>query len=312
MKQLVYILFFIFFTVKNGRIINYAVSLRILLTSFRNVLTGYSYSSTLYHQKPTTGIMNFLNQDFKQHHKIHLKIVSVILISSVFLSLLTYLFLRVLFFDFSIPIREEVINLSKTLLTGVGIGLLIYFLFILTGVIETLLRDWRKMRPVIKFVLPLMIIALIVLASACSERIKVGIKKDLSTGLVSDYSDMEPGKVMLVMNDEVLNHADIPIGEKFMLINDNISGMKTIDGKVSVGCSLMITDTTGKTIFKDDDLFKENSSFYEKDAKMLKCTVSTGLPMEAEEYYNVYVKFWDKKGKGSITNKVTIHMIDMP
>jgi hypothetical protein len=34
--------------------------------------------------------------------------------------------------------------------------------------------------------------------------------------------------------------------------------------------------------------------------------------MEAEEYYDVAVRFWDKKGTGFTNNKVRIHMIDMP
>ena len=142
--------------------------------------------------------------------------------------------------------------------------------------------------------------------------ISAGIKKDFGTGLTSTYKNMEPEKVFLVMNDEVLNHTDIPIGEKFMLINDGVKGLKEKDGKVSVGCSLKITDQKGKVLLEEKDLFKGEDVFKKEDAKMLRCTVNTGDPMQWEEKYDVQVRFWDKYGDGSIVNKVTIRAIDMP
>ena len=62
----------------------------------------------------------------------------------------------------------------------------------------------------------------------------------------------------------------------------------------------------------EKDLFAGHDSFDEKDAKMLKCTVSTGEPMKWEEKYNVAVTFWDKNGIGKIENMVTIRRIDIP
>lgn len=139
-----------------------------------------------------------------------------------------------------------------------------------------------------------------------------GIKKDFGTGLVSTYKNLEPEKVFLVMNDEVLNHTDIPIGETFFLINDNVKGLKEKDGKVSVGCSLKITDQKGKVLLDEKDLFKGEDVLKKEDAKMLRCTITTGDPMQWEEKYDVLVKFWDKYGDGSIENKVTIRAIDIP
>ena len=114
------------------------------------------------------------------------------------------------------------------------------------------------------------------------------------------------------MNDEVLNHTDIPIGEEFMVINDDINGLISKDGKVKVGCYLKIADSSGKILLEEKDLFAGKDEFSIEDARMLKCTVSTGEPMKWEEKYNVLVSFWDKQGKGRIDNKVTIRMIDIP
>lgn len=160
----------------------------------------------------------------------------------------------------------------------------------------------------------LVIVCIATLFASCKGSVggTAGIKKDFGTGLSSTYKNMEPEKIFLVMNDEVLNHTDIPIGEKFFLINDNVKGLKEKDGKISVGCSLKITDQKGKVLLDEKDLFKGEDVFKKEDAKMLRCTITTSDPMQWEEKYDVQVKFWDKYGDGYIENKVTIRAIDIP
>jgi len=116
----------------------------------------------------------------------------------------------------------------------------------------------------------------------------------------------------MVMNDEVLNHNDIPMGESFLLVNDQLTGLVAKEGKVSVGASLIISDKTGKVLLKEDDLFRGKDVFHKDSVNYLKCTVPTGKPMEWEEKYDVAVTFWDKYGDGKIENKVTIRCIDIP
>lgn len=150
------------------------------------------------------------------------------------------------------------------------------------------------------------------IVSSCKTHFSKGIKKDFNTGLTSTYTNLEPEKVFLLMNDEVLNHTDIPLGESFVVINDNVKGLTVKNGKVSVGCQLEISDSTGKALLTEPDLFAGNDQFNEVDAKRLKCTVNTGSPMKWEEKYKIKVKFWDKFGDGNIENTVTIRSIDIP
>jgi len=295
-------------------ITGYGTSLTVLYGSSIYTFFKAKYASTLHHQnqKPKPRTMKFLNCGLRTSGKIHLRVFKTLVLSAIGLSLITYAFLRILFFDFSIPALEEIINVFKVVFTGASFGTIVYALFLLTELIDALFRSWPKVQPVTKFAVPLSVIGLLIFLSSCSERFTVGVKKDFSTGLVADYKNMEPEKVMLVMNDEVLNHTDIPVGESFILANDFIKGITVEDGKVAVGCSLQITDTSGKVILDEKDIFKNGGVYYEEEAQLLKCTVSTGSPMEAEEYYDVAVKFWDKKGIGFINNKVRVHMIDMP
>ncbi len=139
-----------------------------------------------------------------------------------------------------------------------------------------------------------------------------GSVSNAATGLKANYRNIETGSVKLVMNDEVLGHTDIPLGEKFYIVNDDIKGLSTKEGKVSVGCSLLITDETGKILLKEPDLFSGNDVFGKDEVTQLRCAVSTGLPMESENHYNIKARFWDKYGDGFIENTLTFRIIDMP
>ena len=155
------------------------------------------------------------------------------------------------------------------------------------------------------------VLLFVLLVYGCKHNV-AGVKKDLTTGLVTSYKGIEPEKAILVMNDEVINHTDIPIGEKFIVINDGIDGLVIKNDKVKVGCYLLIADKSGNILLEEKDLFAGKDEFSPKDARMLKCTVSTGEPMKWEENYKVVVSFWDKQGKGRIENTVRIKMIDLP
>lgn len=230
------------------------------------------------------------------------------------ISLPVYAWVRLLFYEADFYPGDELLTLLKVILTG-------WLLMIaMKGCFYLLLAAAEKMSHV-SFNLPRLLkwstslFAVILLSGllyACNGQAMAGVHKDLTTGLTSTYKNIEPEKTVLVMNDEVLNHTDIPIGETFQIVNENVRGLKEKDGKVSVGCSLLITDKKGKKLLDIADLFHGKDLFNKDSVTYLKCTVSTGEPMEWEEHYDVTATFWDKYGTGKITNKVTIRMIDIP
>jgi hypothetical protein len=114
------------------------------------------------------------------------------------------------------------------------------------------------------------------------------------------------------MNEERLTHHDIPIGESFAIINQNVSGMKVKDGKISLGCALVIADSAGNKLLEEADLFASSASLDESAAPYLQCIVNTGEPIEWERHYTVKATFWDKYGDGKIVNSVIIRAIDIP
>lgn len=245
--------------------------------------------------------------------QMHWRIFKTVLLFTILLSLSIWGFLHLIFYGYPFEAKEEALILSQTLAAAFGMAAIISLALLAVDFISKL-SETKKVRPVPVYgrLLSAAAILLIILMASCNEKYAAGIRKDASTGLVTSYKNMEPEKVMLVMNDEVLNHTDIPIGESFLLINNGVDGMKVKDGKVSLGCALKITDKKGKVVLKENDLFEGHDVFNEKEARLLKCIVNTGEPMQTEENYDVVVKFWDKFGEGSIENKVTIRSIDMP
>ena len=147
---------------------------------------------------------------------------------------------------------------------------------------------------------------------SCQMQGRSGIKKDFNTGITTTYSKMMPQETLLVMNGETLHHTDIPLGENFVLVNTGVTGMVEKNGKVSAGCSLEITDSVGKVLLQEPDLFLGRDVFDVKDASVLKCTIQTGAPMEWDKSYHIKVVFRDKYGTGKIENEVKINMIDIP
>jgi len=173
-----------------------------------------------------------------------------------------------------------------------------------------------KGQPGISFILQRLyklLFALLFLAlfTACNAQPK-GIRKDLNTGMVTKYNAIVPAESKIIMNGETLNHNQIPLGEKFVVVNENIKGLVVKNGKVSVGCSLTITDKNGHKMLAQSDLFKSNDVFNADTIKYLRCTVSTGKPMDWDEQYLVNITFWDKYGTGSIKNELPISIIDIP
>ncbi len=256
-----------------------------------------------------------LNKFFNGHFNgnMHWQLFKILLLVCNGASVFIYGFLHFIFFDFPFALDNEALVLAKLLTVASCFATGVSLLLLLCDGLERLGKTRIQLQvPLHVKTVSVALIAIILLLSSCKTPVTAGIKKDFNTGLVSSYTGMEPEKVFLVMNNEVLNHTDIPLGESFLLVNDNISGLQVKNGKVTLGCSLTITDKSGQVLLSEKDLFAGHDQFEEKDARMLKCTINTGAPMKWEEKYDVSVVFWDKNDKSKIENSFTIRCIDIP
>lgn len=151
---------------------------------------------------------------------------------------------------------------------------------------------------------------LMTIAGCNGGSFQTGVIKDLNTGLKAVYNGLKPDQVFLLQNNEELTRNDIVLGESFILVNNNTSGLVKKDGTVSVGCSLVLKDENGTELMNEPDLFKGEDVLKESETTVLRCTINTGKPMEVGKNYLITVTFWDKYGKGNIVNTVTVKMRD--
>ena len=221
-----------------------------------------------------------------------------------------FAWVRTLFFELPFSFKEDSIVLIKTIFTAwliLGGFRACWHLMIFAG--ESMRARLQQKRALAgRWMLAL--ICPVVLA-ACHVQ-SSGFYTDAGTGLTTRFEGMRMTEARIVMNGETLNHTDIPLGERFTLINDGIKGLTVRDNKVAVGCELVITDTAGRELFVEKDLFAKNGLFDEDKITYLQCQVNTGAPMEWLNEYNVKITFWDKFGDGKIENVVKVNMIDEP
>jgi len=229
------------------------------------------------------------------------------------LGLTVFAWIRSILYEIPFSIKEDGINMFRVILTGwilmIVLRLSIYVLFFITERLESISIPKLILRLNSRTVATILFFSLFFMSCKMNS---TGISKELDTGLTTKYSGLKPERTRIVMNDEVLNHHDIPLGESFKIINEGVSGFEVRDGKVSVSCSLEITDAEGKVLLSAPDLFKGNNDFTKEKAEVLSCTVNTGEPMKWEENYQVRAVFIDNYGKGTIENKITIRAIDIP
>jgi hypothetical protein len=228
-----------------------------------------------------------------------------------FMAVIVFIWVRLLFFEVPFSLSEDCMTLIKTILISwliMGVFRICWYLLLnMIGALRpVLIRRSGVLRWMVLLLLPASLYA------CQSGGFRKGFSIDGTTGLSVRYDGISTEESRLVMNGETLNHTDIPLGEKFTLINDGINGLTIKDKQVSVGCALVITDTAGREIFSDPDLFASNGLFNKDSVRYLQCIVNTGVPMKSEEYYGVKVTFWDKYGTGKIENSVRVHIIDEP
>jgi len=272
--------------------------------------------------KPTKMLMSML--PFRTLPEQKKKLLKSIFAFSQLLSLMVHGLVRLLFYQFPISFAEELWLLVKMFLFGAYTAAGLYAGLALHGLLKKFAGAIKSVfSSPLRQALVLLLVGSVVFTSCESQSMEVtkniggkkttvGVKKDNTTGLHATYKNLEPETIRLVMNGETLNHSDIPLGESFVIRNENVKGLVAREGKVSIGCTLRIIDSAGKVLLQEEDLFKEKDVFDAMDATYLKCTVTTGQPMASEEMYTVQATFWDKYGDGRIANEVVIRSIDMP
>jgi hypothetical protein len=130
-----------------------------------------------------------------------------------------------------------------------------------------------------------------------------GVKKDFNTGLSASYNGFAINDIYLTTGEKRLSNNKISLGQKIFLTATDIDNFIEINGKVFPGCTIILTDKTGKEILNLPDAFSEMINGTTKaEAKTLQATLTTGEPMVVGETYHLNVRFYDKNKKENEIN----------
>ena len=90
------------------------------------------------------------------------------------------------------------------------------------------------------------------------------------------------------------------MGSKLAVVATGVDYFTEKDGKVFPGCTIILTDKTGKEILNLPDAFAEmKEGTTAAEAKTLQASLTTGNPMVVGQTYHLYVRFYDKNKKES-------------
>jgi hypothetical protein len=132
----------------------------------------------------------------------------------------------------------------------------------------------------------------------------VGAKADLATGLATTYKGFSIEDAYVTIEDSTgetkLGTNEIPLGK---VVNVRITGVDNFaekEGKVFPGCTIILSDTSGKELLNLPDIFEsQNGGVKKEDATNLRAKLTTGEPMMPGEKYLLHTRFFDKKNKDS-------------
>ncbi len=127
--------------------------------------------------------------------------------------------------------------------------------------------------------------------------------KENQSGIKVHANGLTYDNIVLRLNKDTLKSNEVDFDKDIIMNIIGLKGFKETFGNIYIGCSLVITDETGKEIMKYKDLY----SYYDvpgisaADIKN-KFSISLNLqtPMKRGATYVWESKIWDKKGKGEL------------
>ncbi len=157
----------------------------------------------------------------------------------------------------------------------------------------------------------LFIAAICITMCSCSGGFSKGVRKDLATGLSASYNGLTLNDIYLVIDSAKVKSNRIPLGKKVIVEAQGVDFFTVEGGKVFPGCSIVLTDKSGKELLSIADAFESlNAGTSAAEATVLDATLNTGDPMEVGQTYILKVRFYDKKNKeNEISSQVELVMI---
>ncbi len=143
-------------------------------------------------------------------------------------------------------------------------------------------------------------VLLLTATAACN--FSKGVKKDLNTGLSTSYNGFAIEDAYMSEGEEgkKLSSNEVALGAQVNIQITGVENFKEENGKIFPGCTLILTDVTGKELLNLPDLFADaKEGLPAAEGKNLRAKLTTGDPMMAGQTYHIKCRFFDKKNTTS-------------
>lgn len=131
------------------------------------------------------------------------------------------------------------------------------------------------------------------------------VKVDLLTGLTASGDLISCDDVYLTVNDQKVNSNTFTYGSEFYLNFNKIDGFKRENERVFPGMDLFVTNPAGDTLLLSKDLYKNYPDGINLSELLLQAKITVATPIHSNGDYDLTVKIWDKKDKGTYTAKLS-------
>lgn len=150
-----------------------------------------------------------------------------------------------------------------------------------------------------KLTIAIITIASIAILVSCGGKgvsFSVGVKKDLATGMSTNYNGLSLEEATIVDGDDnQLTGSELELGTAFSIVYQGISGFTLKDGNVFPGMAIKVTDSQGADVLFSADLFAEDTTgFSREDASVLRGSITVGEPMTTGGVYTCNIRIFDK------------------
>lgn len=152
-----------------------------------------------------------------------------------------------------------------------------------------------------KNLLCLITIISLVFFAGCKSKKTTDI--DEPTGLKTEGSDLTCKNVFISINGRKVENNIFTYGERFYVNYDDIKGFSRTRNKALPGMKIAIINVKGDTIMKTDDIYSEITDGFELQPFQLAADLTVASPVQSGNDYTLFIKIWDKKGKGTLISK---------
>ena len=145
-------------------------------------------------------------------------------------------------------------------------------------------------------------------------RVEMGFKvipPEDNAGISIATESLEAKYIYITNENGAVRGNEVSYGEKLRFNFQDISGFSVKQGKVYPGASIMVVDSSGKTVLEYTDLFAAYGDGVNPEAaSSLNLSLTVGDPMRISETYLWKTRVWDKKSPAALNAEATLVVLE--